>query len=113
HRGVPVVLTFWTHDDGEHVRGVSLCQAEEGTISGMKTYMHSPELIAEVCKDLGVTFPTPGYRNWEAQPPRGATHHAHAPRAAALSQLAEHWSLSHVHFPQTAPYSPSRALNLR
>src|SRR5690606_16171719 len=28
HRGVPIVLTFWSHDDGHHVRGVSLITAE-------------------------------------------------------------------------------------
>lgn len=67
HRGVPIVLTFWTHDDGEHVRGVSLITAEGDQITRIKTYMHSPELIAEVCKELGETFRSNGYRNWEIQ----------------------------------------------
>jgi RNA polymerase sigma-70 factor (ECF subfamily) len=67
HRGEPVVLTFWTHDDGEHVRGVSRFTTEGHQITGIKTYMHSPELIAEVCKELGVTFRSNGYRNWEGE----------------------------------------------
>jgi hypothetical protein len=29
--------------------------------------MHSPELIAEVCKELGETGRSNGYRNWEIQ----------------------------------------------
>jgi hypothetical protein len=65
HRGVPIVLTFWQHDDGEHVRGVSLITAEGDQITQIKTYMHSPELLAEVCKELGETFRSNGYRNWE------------------------------------------------
>lgn len=65
HRGVPIVLTFWTHDDGEHVRGVSRITAEGDRITRIKTYMHSPELIAEVCKELGESFRSNGYRNWE------------------------------------------------
>lgn len=67
HRGVPIVLTFWTHDDGEHVRGVSLIIAEGDQISRIKTYMHSPELIEEVCKELRETSRSNGYRNWELQ----------------------------------------------
>jgi RNA polymerase sigma-70 factor, ECF subfamily len=65
HRGAPIILTFWKHDDGEHVRGVSLLTAEGNQITRIKTYMHSPELLAEVCKELGETFRSNGYRNWE------------------------------------------------
>ncbi len=68
HRGVPLLLTFWTHDDGEHVRGVSLVTAEGDQITRIKTYMHSPELIEEVCKELGETSRSNGYRNWEVAP---------------------------------------------
>jgi len=67
HRGEPIVLTFWKHDDGEHVRGLSLIAAEGAQITRIKTYMHSPELLAEVCKELGETFRSNGYRNWETQ----------------------------------------------
>jgi RNA polymerase sigma-70 factor (ECF subfamily) len=67
HRGEPIILTFWKHDDGEHVRGVSLIAAEERQITRIKTYMHSPELLGEVCKELGETFRSNGYRNWEPQ----------------------------------------------
>ncbi len=64
HRGAPLVLTVWKHDDGDHVRGVSLFETADDHITGIKTYMHSPELIAEVCTELGLTFRTNGYRNW-------------------------------------------------
>jgi RNA polymerase sigma-70 factor (ECF subfamily) len=70
HRGVPIVLTFWSHDDGQHVRGVSLLTVEDGHISRIKTYMHSPELLAEVCTELGQTCRSNGYRNWERDPAR-------------------------------------------
>jgi RNA polymerase sigma-70 factor, ECF subfamily len=67
HRGAPIILTFWKHDDGEHVRGVSLIAAEGDQITRITTYMHSPELLAEVCRELGETFRSNGYRNWEPQ----------------------------------------------
>ena len=38
-------------------------------ITRIKTYMHSPELLAEVCKELGETFRSNGYRNWEILTP--------------------------------------------
>jgi len=69
HRGVPIVLTFWQHDEGEHVRGVSLITAEGDRISRIRTYMHSPELLSEVCKELGETSRSNGYRNWETSDP--------------------------------------------
>jgi RNA polymerase sigma-70 factor, ECF subfamily len=65
HRGEPLLLTFWKHDDGDHVRGVSLFTTQEDQITRIKTYMHSPELLAEVCKELGETFRSNGYHNWE------------------------------------------------
>lgn len=65
HRGVPLILTLWQHDDGEHVRGVSLVTVEDDRVTRIKTYMHSPELIAEVCSELGTSFRSNGYRNWE------------------------------------------------
>lgn len=67
HRGTPLILTFWSHEDGEHVRGVSLVTTDDDKVARIKTYMHSPELIAEVCKELGETFRSNGYRNWELQ----------------------------------------------
>jgi RNA polymerase sigma-70 factor (ECF subfamily) len=65
HRGLPIVLTYWKHDDGDHVRGVSLIATEGDQITQIKTYMHSPEMLAEVCTELGETFRSNGYRNWE------------------------------------------------
>lgn len=65
HRGTPIVLTLWDHDDGKHVRGISLITADGDQITAIKTYMHSPELLAEVCKELGQTFRSNGYCNWE------------------------------------------------
>lgn len=56
------------------VRGVSLITSEGDQSTRIKTCMHSPELLAEVCKELGQTFRSNGYRTWELQtskrPPR-------------------------------------------
>ncbi len=66
YREQPVVVTLWSHEDGEHVRGVSRFTLSDDRIAGITTYMHSPELIAEVATELGLSFRSNGYRNWDA-----------------------------------------------
>ena len=41
-----------------------MLDVEGERISHMRTYMHHPELVAEVCQELGVPFQSNGYRPW-------------------------------------------------
>jgi RNA polymerase sigma-70 factor (ECF subfamily) len=64
HRGEPLLLAFWQHEDGEAVRGFSRVECADDRIARVTTYFHSPEVIAEVCRELGLAFRTNGYRSW-------------------------------------------------
>jgi RNA polymerase sigma-70 factor (ECF subfamily) len=64
HRGEQLVLAYWKHDDGEAVRGFSRVDCEGDRIARMRTYFHTPEAIAEVCRELGLPCRTNGYRYW-------------------------------------------------
>jgi RNA polymerase sigma-70 factor (ECF subfamily) len=64
HRGQLLVLAWWQHADGEAVRAFSLVECDGDRISRMRTYFHTPEAIAEVCRELGLPCRTNGYRFW-------------------------------------------------
>jgi RNA polymerase sigma-70 factor, ECF subfamily len=64
HRGRQLILAWWRHADGEAVRAFSLVESEGDRISRMRTYFHTPEAIAEVCRELGLPCRTSGYRFW-------------------------------------------------
>ena len=56
HRGEQLVLAWWQHPDGEAVRAFSLLECAGDRIARMRTYFHTPEAIAEVCRESGVLF---------------------------------------------------------
>ena len=64
HRGRHVILAWWQHADGEAVRAFSLLECEGDRIARMRTYFHSPEAIAELCRELDLPCRTNGYRPW-------------------------------------------------
>jgi RNA polymerase sigma-70 factor (ECF subfamily) len=64
HRGEPLLLGWFLHDDGEAVRAISRITVEGDKISRMATYMHTPEVLAEVCAELQVPYRSSGYRYW-------------------------------------------------
>lgn len=57
YRGVPVFL-WWV---GDEVHAVVRAEADGNRISSLHSYYHSPEVIAEVCRELEVPFRTHGY----------------------------------------------------
>jgi RNA polymerase sigma-70 factor (ECF subfamily) len=73
HRGRPVLLAWWQHENGEAVRAFSLLEHEGDRISRMRTYFHTPEAIAELCKELGLPCRTNGHRFWVPAPPSETT----------------------------------------
>jgi RNA polymerase sigma-70 factor (ECF subfamily) len=56
HRGEHLLLYFYAHHDGEFVRAVSRVElADEGArISRLRNYYYTPEIIAELCTELGL-----------------------------------------------------------
>ncbi len=66
HRGEPLLLGWFEHEEGEAVRAISrVSVAESGDrIAVLRTYLHAPELLGELCAELGVPFRSSGYRYW-------------------------------------------------
>jgi RNA polymerase sigma-70 factor, ECF subfamily len=59
------VLLFWyEHDQGPMVRGVMTVDPEGDLISRVRNYFFTPDVIAEVCAEVGVPYRVNGYRYW-------------------------------------------------
>lgn len=64
YRGEAIVLLWYAHQDGEHVRAINRVVAEGERIANLYNYFFTPDLIAEVCAELGVSHRPNGYRWW-------------------------------------------------
>lgn len=64
HRGEPLLLGWFQHQEGEAVRAISRATVEGDRITHLRQYLHQPEVIAEICGELGVPFRSSGYRFW-------------------------------------------------
>lgn len=64
HRGEPLLLGWFAHDDGEAVRAISRVSVEGERVAHIRTYLQSPEVLAEICAELNVPFRSSGYRYW-------------------------------------------------
>lgn len=64
HRGEVILLAWFAHADGEAVRGISRFECAGDRIARMVTYFHNPEVVAEICGELGVPARSNGYRSW-------------------------------------------------
>jgi RNA polymerase sigma-70 factor (ECF subfamily) len=60
HRGEPLLLWWW----GGEVRSIVRATVDGDRIATMHNYFHAPELLAEVCRELGVPFRTNGHHYW-------------------------------------------------
>jgi len=56
HRGEPVLLSWYSHRDGEFVRAVSLVEVspDGDRISRLRNYFYTPEVIVELCGELAL-----------------------------------------------------------
>lgn len=64
HRGEPLLLGWFEHTDGPAVRAISRLVADGDRVARCTTYLHQPEVLAEICRELGVPFRASGYRPW-------------------------------------------------
>jgi RNA polymerase sigma-70 factor (ECF subfamily) len=64
HRGEPILVSWYDHDEGPAVRDVIRLTEEEGHIASIRFYFFCPEVIAEVAGELGVNWRANGYRYW-------------------------------------------------
>jgi RNA polymerase sigma-70 factor (ECF subfamily) len=63
HRGEPIVLAWYAHADGEFVRAIDRVEihADGEHVARVRNYFFTPDLLAEVCAELGVPFRSNGY----------------------------------------------------
>lgn len=64
HRGEVLLLGWYAHHDGEAVRAISRVELAGDRIARLRTYLHAPETLAEICGELAVPFRASGYRYW-------------------------------------------------
>jgi RNA polymerase sigma-70 factor (ECF subfamily) len=64
YRGQPVLLHWYRHVDGEAVRAITRVESEGEQLSRIRNYFFNPDLVAEICGELGVPFRVNGYRWW-------------------------------------------------
>ncbi len=59
------LLLFWyDHDTGPLVRTMMTLATEHERIARVRNYFFTPDVIAEVCTELGVPYRVNGYRYW-------------------------------------------------
>ena len=58
HRGESILLWWW----GGEVNAVLRVEVDGDRIARLRSYMHAPEVMTEVCRELDVPFRTHGYR---------------------------------------------------
>lgn len=61
-----IVLFWYDHAEGPLVRTVMRMDLEGAAISHLSNYFFTPDVIAEVCTELGVPYRVNGYRYWPA-----------------------------------------------
>jgi RNA polymerase sigma-70 factor (ECF subfamily) len=64
HRGEPLLLLWYAHEDGEAVRAINRVEIEGARLVRVRNYFFTPDFIAEVCRELDVPFRSNGYRWW-------------------------------------------------
>lgn len=57
HRGEPLLLWWW----GEHVHTLLRVRVDGELLAGLRNYHHAPEVVAEICGELGLPYRTHGY----------------------------------------------------
>lgn len=67
-RGEPLLLSWYTHDDGEAVRAVTRLEVNDERISTLRNYFFTPDCIEEICRELQLPFRSNGYRWWLPAP---------------------------------------------
>ena len=65
HRGSWVFIHVYKHEDGEAARAMTRVELDDGGVARLRNYFYNPELLAEVCAELGVPCRNNGRCWWE------------------------------------------------
>jgi RNA polymerase sigma-70 factor (ECF subfamily) len=64
HRGEALLLSWYEHEDGEAVRAITRLESDGVSVVRLRNYFYTPDVLAEICAELGVPFRANGYRPW-------------------------------------------------
>ncbi len=64
HRGEAIAVLWYAHEDGEHVRALNRIESDGKHIASLRNYFFTPDLIAEICTELGISHRSNGHRWW-------------------------------------------------
>lgn len=66
HRGAWILVHWYAHHDGEAVRALTRIEPEPDgdRVARIQNYFFTPDLVAEVCGELGLPHRPNGYRWW-------------------------------------------------
>jgi hypothetical protein len=67
YRDEPVVITWYEHDDCPAVRDVVRLTAEGDRVATIHFYFFCPDVVGEICSELGLPWRSNGYRYWAAE----------------------------------------------
>lgn len=64
HRGEWLLLHWYAHEDGDAVRAITRVELDEQGITTLRNYFYSPDLVADLCDELGVPHREQGRLWW-------------------------------------------------
>ncbi|WP_246137397.1 RNA polymerase sigma factor [Myxococcus llanfairpwllgwyngyllgogerychwyrndrobwllllantysiliogogogochensis] len=64
YRGSPILVFWYEHEEGALVRTVMAVETDGERIVRVRNYFFTPDVIAELCTELGVPYRVNGYRYW-------------------------------------------------
>jgi len=64
HRGEAILLCWFPHESGDAVRSIYRLDTDGDRVARIRVYFHTPDVIAEICRELDVPYRTNGYRWW-------------------------------------------------
>src|SRR5712691_1737768 len=64
HRGEWLLVHWYPHSDGDAVRAISRIEADGDRLTRVRNYFFTPDVLAEICAELQISFRSNGYRYW-------------------------------------------------
>lgn len=64
YRDEPILAFWYAHDTGEAVRTFAAVETEGDRLARVRNYFFSPDVIAEIGRELDLPYRTNGYRYW-------------------------------------------------
>lgn len=64
HRGAWILVHWYAHESGDAVRAFTTLECRDGGVARLRNFFYDPDLVAEVCAELGLPSRSNGYHWW-------------------------------------------------